>query len=150
MVAVDTLQVPLSTNNSQYLLELQDYFTKWADAVLLPDQTANHIVTALIKFFYTYGPAQIIHSDQRLNFESTILTQILQAFGTRKTSTTPYHPQCDDMVEHFNRTLLQLLRAYVTSQSDWEAYLPQVLYAYWTVCHSSTYLLLYGRNPPAL
>jgi len=44
MVAVDILQVPLSTNNNRYLLVLQDYFTKWADAIPLPDQTANHIV----------------------------------------------------------------------------------------------------------
>jgi len=89
MVAVDILQVPLSTNNNRYLLVLQDYFTKWADAVPLPDQTANRIVTALIKFFCTYGPPQIIHSDQGRNFESTILSQVLQAFGIRKSHTTP-------------------------------------------------------------
>ena len=154
MVAVDILQVPLSTNNNRYLLVLQDYYTKWADAVPLPDQMAVHIVTAQINFFCTYGPPQILHSDQGQNFESTILTQVLQAFGIRKSRTTPYHPQGDGMVEHFNRTLLQLQRAYVASQSDWETYLPQVLYAYRTECHSSTgvspYLLLYGRDPPAL
>jgi len=57
-------------------------------------------------------------------------------------------------VERFNGILQQLLRAYVASQSDRETYLPQVLYAYRTACHSSTkvspYLLLYGRDPPAL
>ena len=88
MVAVDILQVPLSTNNDWYLLVLQDYFTKWDGAVPLPDQTANRIVTALIKFFCTYGPPQIIHSDQGCNFESTILTQVLQAFGICKSRTT--------------------------------------------------------------
>jgi len=154
MVAVDILQVPLSTNNNKYLLVLQDYFTKWADAVPLPDQTASRIVTALIRFFCTYGPPQILHSDQGRNFESTIFTQVLQAFGVRKSRTTPYHPQGDGMVERFNRTLMQLLRAYVTSESDWETYLPQVLYAYRTARHSSTgaspYLLVYGRDPPAL
>ena len=91
-------------------------------------QMAGRIVTAQINFFCTYGPPQILHSDQGRNFESTILTQVLQAFGIRKSRTTPYHPQGDGMVEHFNRTLLQLLRAYVASQSDWETYLPQVLY----------------------
>ena len=58
------------------------------------------------------------------------------------------------MVERFNRILLQLLRAYVASESDWKMYLPQVLYAYRTACHSNTgvspYLLLYGRDPPVL
>ena len=42
------------------------------------------------------------------------------------------------MVERFNRILLQLLRAYVASESDWKMYLSQVLYAYWTACHSNT------------
>jgi len=68
MVAVNILQVPLSTNNNRYLLVLQDYFMKWADAVPQPDQTAGRIVTALIKFSCTYGPPQILHSDQRANF----------------------------------------------------------------------------------
>ena len=56
------------------------------------------------------------------------------------------------MVECFNRTLLQLLRSYVSSQSDWKTYLPYVLYAYRTSCYSTTgvspYLLLYGRDLP--
>jgi len=60
MVAVDILQVPLSTNNNRYLLVLQDYSTKWADAVTLPDQTASRIVTAMIKFFCAYGLPQIL------------------------------------------------------------------------------------------
>jgi len=55
------------------------------------------------------------------------------------------------MVERFNRSLLQLLRAYVDKQSEWERYLPLVLYAYRTSVHSSTgvspFLLMYGRNP---
>ena len=55
------------------------------------------------------------------------------------------------MVERFNRTLLQLLKTYVTSQHDWEIYLPHVLYAYRTSQHTETrvspFLLLYGRQP---
>ena len=150
MIAIDVLKVPLSTNNNQYLLVLQDYFTKWADAIPMPDQTAARITSELIKFFCTYGPPQILHSDQGRNFESS---QTLHAFGVQKSCTTPYHPQGDGMVEHFNRTLIQLLRTYVESQEEWETYLPYVLYAYRTSQHTMTkaspYLLLYGRHPPA-
>jgi len=89
MVAVDILQVPLSTNNNRYLLVLQDYFTKWADAIPLPDQTANRISAELVKFFCTYGPPLSIHSDQGCNFESTIFTQVLQAFGVFKSQLPP-------------------------------------------------------------
>ena len=151
MVAVDILEVPLSSNNNRYLLVLQDYFTKWADAIPLPDQTAARITGELIKVFSRHGPPEILHSDQGRNFESSILTQTLEAFGIHKSRTTAYHPQGDGMVERFNRSLLQLLRTYFDKQEDWERYLPLVLYAYHTSIHSSTgvspFLLTYGRNP---
>ncbi len=43
MDAVDVLEVPLSRNNNRYLLVIQEYFTKWAEAIPMPDQTANQI-----------------------------------------------------------------------------------------------------------
>ena len=42
------------------------------------------------------------------------------------------------MVERFNCTLLQLLQSSVDKESDWEQYLPLVLYAYRTAIHFST------------
>ena len=65
--------------------------------------------------------------------------------------TTAYHPQGDGMVERFNRSLLQLLRSYVDVTTEWEKYLPLVLYAYRTTQHASTctspFVLMYGREP---
>ena len=43
MIVVDILEVPLSVNNNSYLFVVQDYYTKWAEAVPLPDQTAARI-----------------------------------------------------------------------------------------------------------
>ena len=152
MVAVDILQLPLSCQNNRYLLVIQDYFTKWAEAIPLPDQTASRITKELVKVFTRYGLPSILHSDQGANFESTILRQTLDAFGVQKTHTTSYHPQGDGMVERFNRTLLQMLRSYANHKSDWEQHLPLVLYAYRSATHPSTGLspfeLMLGR--PAL
>ena len=76
---------------------------------------------------------------------------MLQAFGIQKCRTTAYHPQCDGMVERFNRSLLQMLRCYVSTEEDWETYLPLVLYAYRTAPHSTTgvspFQLMFGRDP---
>ena len=39
MIAVDILEVPISLNNNRYLI--QGYFTKWAEAIPIPDQIAE-------------------------------------------------------------------------------------------------------------
>eukprot|EP00731_Ephydatia_muelleri_P038567 Em0809g3a len=151
MVAVDILEVLVSSNNNRYILVVQGFFTKWADARPIPDQTAVRITRELVHIFAGYGIPEIIHSDQGRNFESTIFQQTMAAFGVKKSRTTAYHPQGDGMVERFNRTLLQLLRAYVDQQNEWETYLPLALYAYRTSTHTSTsvspFELMFGRQP---
>ena len=93
----------------------------------------------------------ILHSDQESNFESCILRQTLEAFGVQKSHTTAYHPQGDGMVECFNRSLLQMLHAYVYDHAEWERYLTFVLFAYRTAVHASTgvspFEMMFGRPP---
>ena len=151
MLAIDILEVPVSAKNNRYLLVIMDYFTKWAEAVPLPDQKAKSISNAIIKLCSSFGIPDVIHSDQGRNFESCLFREMLTAFGIEKSRTTAYHPQGDGMVERFNRSLLQLLRCYTQQENDWEQYLPLVLYAYCTAPHSSTgispFELMFGRPP---
>ena len=154
MIAVDILSVPVSAKGNNCLLVVQDYFMKWADAIPLPNQKAITITKALVNLFATMGIPQIVHSDQGQNFKSTVLKQTLDVFGIRKSHTTAYHPQGDGLVERFNRSLLQLLRAYVDKEFDWEQHLPLALYAYRTAAYSltgvSSHMLMFGREPHAL
>ena len=76
VVAVDILEVPRSYLNNRYLLVVQDYFTMWADAIPLPDQTAQTITHELIKIFAYFGMPQILHSDQGRNFADSNLASI--------------------------------------------------------------------------
>ncbi|KAL5503291.1 hypothetical protein EMCRGX_G010217 [Ephydatia muelleri] len=120
--------------DTMYLLVIQDYFTKWADARLLPDQTAIRITAELVKLFCTYSVPEIVNLDQGQNFESSIVQSTRNAFGVK-----------------FNNSLLQLLQTYVERQEDWEQYLPLALYAYRTSTHSTTgvspFQLMYDRHP---
>jgi len=155
MAAVNILEVPVSQHNNHYLLVIQDYMTKWAEAIPISNQTAVRIATELTKVFSYYGIPDILHSDQGRNFESTVLLQTLEAFGVTKSRTIAYHPAGDGLVELFNRSLLQMLRIYVQQHNDWGKYLPFVLYAYRTAVHSSTevspFELMFGHcthKPP--
>ena len=151
MIAVDILEVPMSTNGNRYLMVVQDYFTKWAEAIPLKNQTAALINEALVKLCCIFGLPSIIHSDQGRAFESLLLRHTLDAFGIKKSRTTAYHPQGDGMVERFNRSLLQLLRTNVEREEEWECHLSLVLFAYRTAIHSSTgvspFVMMFGRQP---
>jgi len=118
MLAVDILDVPLSRNNHCYLLVVMDYFTKWVDTMPLCDQKATAITDDVVKTCSNFRMPKILHSDQGRNFESTLFHQVLKAFCIHKCRATTYHPQGDGMLEHFNRSLLQLLRCYVDTEDD--------------------------------
>ena len=90
MIAVDILEVPMSTNGNRYLMVVQDYFTKWAEAIPLKNQTAALINEALVKLCCIFGLPSIIHSDQGRAFESLLLRHTLDAFGIKKSHTTAY------------------------------------------------------------
>ena len=61
---MDILQVPTSYQNHRYMLVIQDYFTKWAEPIPLPNQTAATINRELVKVFSNYGLPEILHLDQ--------------------------------------------------------------------------------------
>ncbi|KFD59554.1 hypothetical protein M514_28268 [Trichuris suis] len=153
-VAVDILEVPMSQLGNRYLLVLQDWFTKWVEAVPMKNQMAATISSVLVEIFSRMGIPDILHTDQGANFESNLLRSVLKAFGVQKTRTSAYHPQGDGLVERANRSILQMLRTYVDSEADWKPHLALVLHAYRTVPHSSTgvapFTLMYGRQAKLL
>eukprot|EP00794_Sanderia_malayensis_P011487 gene11487-biopygen9163 len=59
--------------------------------------------------------------------------------GILKTRTTAYHPQCDGLVERQNRTIQDMLSAFVSKyRDDWDLWVDLVVYAYNTSVHSAT------------
>lgn len=87
MIAVDIFEVPMSKNH--YLLVVQDYFTKWAEAIPQQDQTAAQIATELIKLFSVFRHPDIVHSNHGRTFESAIVAQTLELSSLTQQPTTP-------------------------------------------------------------
>jgi len=153
LVAVDILKVPQSAQGNQYILVVQNYFSKWPFVQAMPDQKAERIVKSLCDQVFTLVRSpQRLHSDQGQNFESYILAELCKAFQVTKSHTTPYHPMGDGLVERMNRSLLNLLRIF-SQKGDWEQDLQVLLFVYRTSKHSSTglspYEILFGYNPPS-
>ncbi len=100
-----------------------------------------------------HGAPRVILSDKGQNFMSHLVRHLCNLMGTTKVNTTSYHPQCDGLVERFNKTLCNILSMYVSSnQQDWDLFLPAALCAYHcSPCTESStfslFILLYSREP---
>ena len=112
-VAVDLVgPMPETARGNRWILVLVDHFTRWQDALAIPDATAPVVAAALDERVFCYmGLPEQIHTDQGAQFESQLMTELCQLWGVDKTRTTPYHPQANGMVERNNRGLGDSLRA---------------------------------------
>ncbi|CAF1114090.1 unnamed protein product [Brachionus calyciflorus] len=153
MVAVDILELTRTNSGNKYVVVFTDYLTKWVEAFPLRDQNAESIAKIFINEIISRhsAPSKLL-SDQGRNFLSNLIKSICQYFKINKVQTSPYHPQCDGLVERFNKTLCKMLSAYSNSnQTNWDLYLPLVLFAYRTSQQATTsfspFELLYGREP---
>ena len=152
-IAIDILgELPQTAKGNKYILVVSDYFTKWTEALPLPNIEACTVAKILVdEILCRFGIPQKIHSDQGRQFESNLFREMCKLLGIDKTRTTPYHPQSDGMVERFNRTLATMLTAYVsTNQRDWDDQLPYVMMAYRSAEHETTgmspNMLMFGRE----
>jgi len=91
-----------------------------------------------------------------IRISADIFAALCRSLGIKMTRTIPLHPQSDDLVERFMRTLGAQL-ALTTNQSNWDLQLPMVLMACRSTVHESTgctlALLVLGRElrtPPEL
>lgn len=153
VVAVDIIGPFLESQaGNSYILVADDYFSKWMEAYPIPNQEASTVAQKLVdEFFCRFSTPEQLHSDQGKQFESELLKEICTILNIAKTRTTAYHPQCDGLVERFNRTLLSMLATTVVDHPfDWEEALPKMCMAYNSSVHSTTgyapFFLMYGRE----
>ena len=153
VMAVDLLGPLLESNNgNSYVVVVGDYYSKWMEALPVPNQEAPTVAEKLIdEVLLRFSPPEQLHTDQGRQFESVLIAEVCKLLQIQKTKTTPYHPQCDGLVERFNRTLLNMLATCAEGHPfDWEQQLKKVCMAYNTSVQSSTgftpFYLMFGRQ----
>ena len=110
-----------------YLFTIIDRFTRWPEAIPLPDSTAEACSRALIRHWISrFGVPDDITSDRGPQFTSRLWVELNQLLGISASNTTAYRPQANGLVERFHRQLKGSLKARLQGP-HWMDELPLVL-----------------------
>ena len=146
--------LPKTQRHFDALMVVVDYLTKML--ILVPTyssatavDTARLFVDAVVR---RHGLPRAIVSDRDTKFTSTFWREVQRTMGTTLAMSSGFHPQTDGQTERANRSIEEMLRAYVgRGQTDWDERLGMVEFAYNNSVHSSTgftpFYLCYGRHP---
>ena len=97
--------MPKTDDGNCYILVFQDFLTKWPLAYAMPDQKSERIARILVQeVIPLFGVPEALLSDRGTNLLSHLMLDLCSLLGIRKLNTTAHHPQCDGMVERFNRS----------------------------------------------
>ena len=114
------------SNGYHYLLTCIDKYTRWPEAIPVPDMTAETVARAFVEQWVSrFGVPSYITTDQGRQFQSNLFTSLMSLLGTKQIRTTPYHPISNGLVERFHRSLKQALMCH--SNQRWTDILPLVL-----------------------
>ncbi|GFT54651.1 retrovirus-related Pol polyprotein from transposon 412 [Trichonephila clavipes] len=110
----------------QYLLTMIDRFSRWPEAVPIPDTTAKTISRAIFHHWIArFGCPSLITTDQGSQMRSSLFAEFTRILGTDRVKTTAYHPISNGLVERFHRHLKASIKAHESSR--WTDVLPIVL-----------------------
>ena len=140
ILGIDIMELPKTAAGNKYVIVLQDFLTKWPMIFAASDQKAQRIAHLLVEEVVPFcGVPEAVLSDRGTNLLSCLVQDVCGLLGIKKLNTTSYHPQCDGMVERLNRTLKAMLRKHASQfGTQWDVYLPGVVWAYRNTIHEST------------
>lgn len=141
LVAMDVLEIsPASKRGNRKVLVIGDTFMRFCVAVPLKNELAETVARAVLNYWVlSFGPPEKLLSDRGKTFVGKVIKNMCEAIGTKKISTSPYHPQTDGMIERMNRTICKDIRSRVAfDDSDWCEHVALACYRYNTSVHSAT------------
>ena len=144
----------LTPRKNKYLLTLIDHFTKYVEAFVIPDQTAETCARVYASQIVTqHGTGSKLITYQGRAFMSSFLRETCKILGIHKVHTASYHPASNGMIERWHRSLNTGLSHYVNAaHTNWDVLMPFYLTAYRTTPNVTTgfspFYLWHGREMP--
>src|SRR3954449_554438 len=143
--------LPRTQRGKKYILVAMDYLTKWPEAQAVAEANADTTVNFIYEqILCRHGCPQIILSDRGTHFNNQVVKKLTEKFKINHLFSTPYHPQTNELVKRFNRTLCESLAKLSLKNNNWNLYIALTLFAYRTTKHATTqiepFFLVYGRS----
>jgi len=152
-VAIDLVGdiFPASSRGHCYILTVVDFATRYPEAVALRSISTTVVADALVSIFVRVGIPDEVLSDQGAQFTSKLMKEVGRLLSLKQLTTTPYHPQCNGLVERVNGTLKTMLKRMCSEcLRNWDRYLNALLFAYRKAPQESLgfapFEMLYGRS----
>lgn len=146
--------LPVSRRGNKYILVIIDAFSRWTVAVPLIETSADTLAHSLwTEFVSRYGAPRRIHSDRGRNLNAEVIKRMLTLWGIKSSSSAPYFPQGNGIVERVNKTLQDVVAKHLHEKDStmWDEALPVATFAINTAPHCETgespHSLFFGRLP---
>ena len=142
-----------STSGNKHILTIIDHLTGWPEAFLIPDKSADTIVSTFINHYLPFHMCpRYILSDNHTEFKNHLMDQLLQQLSTDCIFSAPYHPLSNGKLEVFHKYLKPTLKKLCEKDpANWDKYLNQVPTNYRVTPNLATaetpFFLVYGRDP---
>ena len=110
-VAIDLVgPLPMSGRKHRWIHTLVDCAARYPEAIPMKGIDSIECVEELVNIFSRIGIPQEILSDRGSQFVSDLMSEISRLLSVRQLQTTPYHAQCNGLVERWNGTLRRVLQ----------------------------------------
>jgi hypothetical protein len=82
---------PRSSKGNQYMITLVDHFSKWAEAIAVPNHTAITVARVLVmQIFSRFGAPKQLLTDRGREFDGQLFSELMRWMGVNKLRTTAY------------------------------------------------------------
>ncbi|KAL2254676.1 UNVERIFIED_CONTAM: Retrovirus-related Pol polyprotein from transposon [Sesamum indicum] len=142
---------PPARAQKKFVIVAVEYFSKWVEAEAVSKITEGEAINFIWKnIICRFGIPRILISDNGTQFQGRKIIAWLHELKIQQNFTAVGHPQSNGQTEVTNRTILQHLKARLSSKAEWSDELPGVLWAYRTTPRTSTgetpFSLVYGSE----
>jgi transposase InsO family protein len=110
-------------------------FSRFIVAVAIKDEKAETVARIPFEKWVTVvGPPEYLLSDRGRNVTGGVIENLCKKVGTKKISTSAYHPQTNGFIGSYNQTLCKELGWHLIDDEDWDTTIAMVQLRYNLTC----------------